>query len=100
MRAILRDDDVSYAHRISALAHASSEIVVTESQTFNLSDIDPTRIKVEKLASASDAMICDKDASLQLPCDEAEIGLNTRNGLADRAITGLLRRFNYLRPLF
>ncbi len=57
----------------------SSEITVTETQTFNLADIDPTRIKVEKLASTSDAMICDKDPNLQLECDEAEIGLHTRN---------------------
>jgi hypothetical protein len=57
----------------------SSEIVATETQTFNLADIDPTLIKVEQLASTSDAMICDKDPNLQLECDEAEIGLHTRN---------------------
>jgi hypothetical protein len=57
----------------------SSEIVMTETQTFNLADIDPTRIKIEKLDSTSDAMICDKDPNLQLECDEAEIGLHTRN---------------------
>jgi hypothetical protein len=57
----------------------SSEMVLTETQTFDLADIDPTRIKVEKLASTSDAMICDNDANLALACDEAEIGLHTRN---------------------
>jgi hypothetical protein len=57
----------------------SAEIVVNETQIFNLADIDPTRIKVEKLASTYDATVCDSDASPQLPCDEAVIGLHTRN---------------------
>jgi hypothetical protein len=51
--------------------------LVTETETFNLGDIDPTRIKVEKIAGTAAAMRC--DINPDLTCDEAEIGLHTRN---------------------
>jgi hypothetical protein len=51
--------------------------LVSETETFNLGDIDPTRIKIEKVASTADAMLCD-DAPTST-CDEADIGLHTRN---------------------
>ncbi len=57
----------------------SSEVVRTAVQTFELSDIDSAAIKVEKLDSTAAGMLCDKNPNLNLTCDEAEIGLHTRN---------------------
>jgi len=49
--------------------------LVTETQTFNLGDIDPSQIKVEKVASTAAATRC--DAAPTFACDEAVIGLHT-----------------------
>jgi hypothetical protein len=51
--------------------------LVSDTQTFNLSDIDPSRIKVEKVASTASASLCEMFPNSA--CDEAVIGLHTRN---------------------
>lgn len=51
--------------------------LVSDTQTFNLSDIDPSRIKVEKVASTASASRCEMFPNS--PCDEAVVGLHTRN---------------------
>jgi hypothetical protein len=57
----------------------SSEMVFTDTRTFNLGDIDPSRITVEKLASTYYGMGCVDEPDSQLPCDEAHISLPTSN---------------------
>lgn len=55
----------------------STDMVSSETEAFSLADIDPSRIKVEKIASTAAATLC--DAAPTFTCDEALIGLHTRN---------------------
>jgi hypothetical protein len=55
-------------------------VLVSNLQTFNWADIDPSRIKVQVTSSEAYGRLCnDPDLNQTMNCDQAEIGLNTRN---------------------
>jgi len=59
---------------------ASKVVLVSNLQTFNMADIDPSRIKVQVNSSQAYGMLCDDpDINRTLNCDQADIGLHTHN---------------------
>jgi hypothetical protein len=59
----------------------STEVIfVSDLQTFNWADIDPSHIKVQINSSHDFGMLCDDpNMNQNLSCDQADIGLHTRN---------------------
>jgi hypothetical protein len=57
---------------------ASEVVLISDLQTVNMSDLDPSHIKTETTASDEYSMKCD-DPNLNVTCDQADIGLHTRN---------------------
>ena len=57
---------------------ATEEVMVSDLQTVNMADLDPSRIKTEITSSEAYGMLCD-DPNLKLNCNQGDIGLHTRN---------------------
>ena len=61
---------------------AAEAFTVSNVQTVNMADLDPSRFKTEITSSESYGMLCN-DPNLHLNCNQADIGLHTRN---DRSV--------------
>ncbi len=57
---------------------AAERVLVSDLETVNMADLDPSRIKTEITASEAYGMLCN-DPNLNLNCNQADIGLHTRN---------------------
>lgn len=57
---------------------AAEAFTVSDTQYVNMADIDPSRITIEITSSQAYGMRCD-DPNLRLNCNQADIGLHTRN---------------------
>jgi hypothetical protein len=61
-----------------AFPMAAERVLVSDLETVNMAHIDPSRIKTEITASEAFGMLCN-DPNLKLNCNQADIGLHTRN---------------------
>lgn len=61
---------------------AAEVVTVNNLQTVNMADLDSARFKTEITSSAAYGMVCN-DPNLHLNCNQADIGLHTRN---DRSV--------------
>ena len=77
--------------QLPGLPLSKDVVLMRARQTFNMGDIDPSRIKIEKTASHEAALMC-SDANPNLTCDQADIGLHTHN---DRPLIKVKRMYEY-----